>query len=151
MKDARGNGERLRVGLQWGRYSHLRGVLVHHLVALAFIGPRPKGMVIRHRDGDPSNNRVDNLLYGTQQDNMADALRHGTVARGRRLPQTKLDEARVVEMRRRFLAGEKLSALSAAFGVSWASCQDAVRGVTWKHVDLADAVVRVEDGVLRVQ
>jgi len=50
---------------------------VHSLVAGAFIGPRPKGLVIRHLDGDPSNNWAYNLTYGTQAENMQDMLRHG--------------------------------------------------------------------------
>lgn len=49
---------------------------VHVLVALAFIGPRPDGMVVRHLDDDPSNNTVENLAYGTRQDNADDAVRN---------------------------------------------------------------------------
>lgn len=50
---------------------------VHSLVAAAFIGPRPEGLVIRHLDGDPQNNWAYNLAYGTQAENMQDMLRHG--------------------------------------------------------------------------
>lgn len=52
--------------------------LVHALVMAAFVGPRPPGMQTRHLDGDPSNNHVSNLRYGTQADNNRDAVRHGT-------------------------------------------------------------------------
>jgi hypothetical protein len=51
---------------------------VHHLVALAFIGPRPPGLDICHNDGDCSNNLPSNLRYGTKSSNMLDAVRHGT-------------------------------------------------------------------------
>ena len=51
---------------------------VHSLVAEAFVGPRPDGMQVCHNDGDPTNNRVDNLRYGTHSDNMLDRVRHGT-------------------------------------------------------------------------
>ena len=51
---------------------------VHTLVLTAFVGPRPDGMECLHRDGDPSNNRVENLRWGTAQENAADMLRHGT-------------------------------------------------------------------------
>ena len=50
---------------------------VHGLVAAAFIGPRPEGLVVRHLDGDPGNNWAYNLAYGTQAENMQDMLRHG--------------------------------------------------------------------------
>lgn len=51
--------------------------LMHRLVAEAFI-PNPKGYpLVRHLDDDPSNNCVENLAWGTQQDNMQDAIKHG--------------------------------------------------------------------------
>jgi hypothetical protein len=51
---------------------------VHSLVAETFIGPRPEGMEVCHSDGDPANNRVGNLRYGTRSDNELDKVRHGT-------------------------------------------------------------------------
>ena len=47
---------------------------VHTLVAEAFHGPRPEGNVVRHLDGNPTNNTVQNLAYGTQRENVHDAL-----------------------------------------------------------------------------
>jgi len=38
---------------------------VHSLVMLAFIGPRPDGMVTNHIDGDKQNNCLSNLEYIT--------------------------------------------------------------------------------------
>src|ERR1044072_6687026 len=34
---------------------------VHTLVAEHFISPRPEGMVVRHLDGKPTNNKASNL------------------------------------------------------------------------------------------
>lgn len=42
-----------------------RTALVHTLVAEAFLGPRPEGLVVMHADDNPSNNHVSNLSYGT--------------------------------------------------------------------------------------
>ncbi|WP_067496874.1 NUMOD4 motif-containing HNH endonuclease [Nocardia ignorata] len=53
-------------------------VQVHVLVATHFIGPAPAGAVCRHLDGDPGNNVVDNLAWGTVSDNQKDAVGHGT-------------------------------------------------------------------------
>ncbi|MFE0413609.1 HNH endonuclease signature motif containing protein [Streptomyces tendae] len=63
-----------------GRYT--KGV--HVLVAEAFHGPRPAGQVVRHLNGDPSDNRASNLTYGTQSENTRDAVRHGTHGMARR-------------------------------------------------------------------
>lgn len=51
---------------------------VHQLVAEAFIGPRPPGQEVRHKDGNPANAGAANLLYGTHAENMQDKARHGT-------------------------------------------------------------------------
>jgi len=42
---------------------------VHILVAAAFIGPRPEGLDVDHRDRDRMNNRVGNLRYTTRSGN----------------------------------------------------------------------------------
>lgn len=52
--------------------------MVHQLVLEAFVGPRPEGMLALHRDGDPENNHLDNLYWGTHSQNGKDAVRHGT-------------------------------------------------------------------------
>lgn len=62
-----------------------RKVRVHILVAQAFTGPRPEGLDIRHLDGNPGNNHVENLAYGTRSENLRDAVRHG---RNRQAAQT---------------------------------------------------------------
>ena len=45
---------------------------VHRLVMLAFVGPCPEGMQVRHLDGDPANNRLPNLAFGTPVENARD-------------------------------------------------------------------------------
>lgn len=45
---------------------------VGSLVALAWIGPRPAGSEVRRLDGNPGNDRADNLAYGTREDVEAD-------------------------------------------------------------------------------
>lgn len=52
--------------------------LVHHLVAAAFIGPRPDGHDVCHNDGDRLNNAAANLRYDTRRGNLLDKRKHGT-------------------------------------------------------------------------
>lgn len=52
--------------------------LVHRLVLEAFVGPAPDGHECLHGDGDPGNNFVENLRWGTHSENMLDSVRHGT-------------------------------------------------------------------------
>lgn len=51
---------------------------VHRIVAETFIGERGQGLEIRHLDGNPKNNDVSNLKYGTHSENMFDKRGHGT-------------------------------------------------------------------------
>lgn len=63
--------------------------LIHHLVAEAFIGPRPEGLEVRHLNGIPDDNRVANLTYGTRSENVGDSVSHGVhhFARKTKCPQ----------------------------------------------------------------
>lgn len=50
---------------------------IHRLMAKAFI-PNPYNFpVVRHLDDDPSYNHISNLAFGTQRDNMQDAIENG--------------------------------------------------------------------------
>lgn len=51
---------------------------LHRLVLLTYCGPCPDGYVCRHLDGNPVNNAVDNLCWGTPKENSHDSLRHDT-------------------------------------------------------------------------
>lgn len=64
------------VGLS--RQCDKRVVCVHVLVLQAFVGPRPPGAEACHRNGNPSDNRPENLYWGTHADNMRDMTAHGT-------------------------------------------------------------------------
>ena len=57
---------------------------VHRLVMEAFVGPKPPGLETRHLDGDPTNNRLSNLRYGTVSENQLDSVRHGTHVEARK-------------------------------------------------------------------
>jgi hypothetical protein len=54
-----------------------RHAYVHTLVAEAFLGPRPEGLMVCHANDKKRDNRDTNLYYGTPQQNAQDALRNG--------------------------------------------------------------------------
>lgn len=56
--------------------------LVHRLVLEAFVGPCPEGMECRHLNGDRSDNRLENLCWGTPKQQAEDRMKHGTTTLG---------------------------------------------------------------------
>lgn len=70
VPDAKGY---MRVMLRDGARS--RTVRVHVLVAEAFLGPRPAGMQVLHRDDRHDRNDVGSLRYGTEQENKRERSR----------------------------------------------------------------------------
>lgn len=97
---------------------------VAHLVAEAFIGPRPEGGVVMHLDDDPRNNAVSNLRWGTRQDNARDMA-----SKGRGGFQVLTAET-VAEIRTRRAAGERGRVLAAVYGVSEQRVCDIYKGRT---------------------
>lgn len=60
--------------IEGGSYKTFR---VHRLVLETFVGPCPEGMECRHLDGNPSNNLLDNLAWGTREENIEDNRQNG--------------------------------------------------------------------------
>lgn len=58
-----------------GKYSQGK---LHRIVLIAFVGAPPDGCEVLHRDGNPANNRIENLHWGTRSENLRDRVRHGT-------------------------------------------------------------------------
>jgi hypothetical protein len=107
---------------------------VHRLVLEAFVGPCPSGMECCHNDGNPRNNRVRNLRWGTDTDNAADQREHGVRACGRKIWTAKVDEDRVREIRSLKRSGLSLTQLAARFGVTASHMSRIASGKAWRHV-----------------
>lgn len=104
---------------------------VASLVAAAFIGPRPEGLLVLHGDGDSTNNHADNLRYGDHAANMEDARQHGTLTQGEKQWLAKLTADEVKFIRITSLSG---AYLAAQYNVTPA-CISAIRQrKNWKHV-----------------
>lgn len=77
---------------------------VHKLVLMTFVGPKPfVGAVCRHLDGNTFNNKLENLCWGTQQENVQDSKFHGTFSSppsrlGSICPWKKVNEIKFLEI-----------------------------------------------------
>jgi hypothetical protein len=107
---------------------------VHVLVLEAFIGDRPPGTQTRHLDGNPANNRLDNLAWGTARENSHDKHRHGTTSRGVRSGKAKLTDEQVRLITVLCSGGQRQADVAARFQVKQACVSSIMCGTTWKHV-----------------
>ncbi len=87
------------------------GSPVHQLVALTFIGPRPENADTRHINGDPTDNRVENLCYGSRTENILDHFRQGKAWR-------KLNYNQMMEIKQKLASGATGHSLAIEYGVS---------------------------------
>ena len=106
---------------------------VHRLVAEAFIGPCPAGLQVNHKDAVKGNNRLSNLEYVTCKQNAEHASRMGRYIVGSKHYKSRLTEAEVLEIRRRYRRGNG-RALGAEFGIAKATVNHIVHRNTWKHI-----------------
>ncbi len=109
---------------------------IHRLVLETFVGLRPSGMEGRHKDGDKTNNRLDNIEWATHEVNEFDKYEHGTIMRGSKNGYAKLTEDDVVEIRRLWKTGEFTQwGLAHRFGVHQFCIWSVIHKKSWKHVD----------------
>jgi len=74
-------------------------VRVHTLVASAFLGSPPKGLIVCHGTKGSLCNEIANLYYGTHETNSKDKVRDGTSNRGEKHHKVKLTEKDVIAIR----------------------------------------------------
>lgn len=125
----------LRVNLYHNRRSHKCDV--HRLVCGAFHGSCPEGLECRHMNGNRTDNRDENLVWGTPAENQADRVQHGTMnpLRGEKHHAAKLTENDVRAIRKTYATGNiSQPQLAKLYGVGRWQIGRIVRRQDWKHV-----------------
>ena len=113
-----------------------RTLLVHRLVAQAFLGPCPKGKEVNHKDGNKENNRVENLEYLTPKENMRHARQAGLfpvqIQNGEHNHNARLTEFQVERIRELLYADYLTQGqIGDMFGVSNSTISMISCGRTW--------------------
>lgn len=112
---------------------------VHRLVLETYVGPCPEGMECCHNNGDPADNRVENLRWDTRKANIQDSVRHGThrvfSTRGEDQWNHKLTEQQVRQIIYTYRTGLfTQKEIGAQYGVSRMTVGDIVNQRTWGHL-----------------
>lgn len=111
---------------------------VHRLVCLAFIGPRPPGLDINHKNGIKTDNRLENLEYCTKSENGKHSYRLRLQCKeGEKHHLHKLTEVQVREIYRLAHMGNMvLKEIAATYGVTYSAIASIKSRRTWPHLNM---------------
>ena len=146
LKPAKDNRGYLRVGLSIN--GRLTTKKVHRLVAETFIDNPENKPQVNHINGIKTDNRVENLEWVTAKENTEHAIKMGNFVfatkessvnknpkKGELNGMAKLDESKVMEIRRKFKPRKYTRAmLSDEYGVTASCIKDIVNRKSWKHI-----------------
>lgn len=108
-------------------------VSVHTMVLLAFHGSQPDLMVGCHNNGDPTDNRPENLRWDTQASNNNDRKMHGRYAHGEKHPEAKISKQDAIKIAN----GELTVSEATQLGISRSQFYRIKNSESWKHLNQA--------------
>lgn len=108
---------------------------VHSLVLTAFVGERPTSSDhTRHLDGNPANNRVENLKWGTPKENGEDKATHGS-QKGTKHHRNRYSETQIRQAKALLDLGTMtLREVQAATGIPVTTLSQVKHGRQWAHL-----------------
>ena len=110
---------------------------VHRLVLEAFVGESPKGMECRHLDGNPQNNNLENLKWGTRKQNIEDRRRHGSMLLGEDAHKATITNNEARKIKELINEGSiGVSEIAERFGVSTGLVYKIRRGESWAWLEM---------------
>lgn len=114
---------------------------VHKLVMEAFVSRRPSGLVVNHKDGVKTNNRIENLEWVTVRENVIHSrkvLKHvgvnPPIFNGEEHPMSKLKREDVVNIRLLHCRGRSFRSIAREFGVSKTNVRNIINGIVWRNI-----------------
>ena len=109
-------------------------LFVSRLVALTFIKNTMQKPHVAHKDGNRTNNNINNLYWATAKENCFDKIKHGTHQIGSKNPFSKLTEKDVLAIKK--LRSEKVEfkIIANKFNVKPCTIHNIIYGRSWKHL-----------------
>lgn len=104
-----------------------RGCLIHRLVMSTFVPTEGQNMDVNHKDGNKSNNKLDNLEWCTKSENTRHAHSTG-------LFTNKLTIDQVKEIKERLKTAKAYSKLAREYGVRHSTIWKIANGILYDYV-----------------
>ena len=114
---------------------------IHSLVMETFVGPRPNGLWINHKNGDKTDNRLENLEYCTASDNQRHAVATGLAPKPPLRRGTdndhkcKLTEDQVRQIRADYTNGAGIARMARQYAVGESTIRHIVQRTSWAWLD----------------
>lgn len=115
-------------------------MFVHRAVLMAWVGMPGQDEEGRHLNDKPWENNLDNLAWGTRQENTNDKRKNGGIPAGERSGTHKLTEGNVMAIRTRYANGESSRDIASDYGIAHTTVLQIVRGTKWAHLPLVPAI-----------
>ena len=111
-------------------------VLLHRLVAKAFIEHDDWTLEVNHIDGDEENNRHDNLEWCTSKENSRHAMETGLArfARGEESGNSKLTLEQAMLIKEKLSNNERIKDIACDMGLTIKMVGDIKRDRTWRNI-----------------
>jgi hypothetical protein len=106
---------------------------VHHLIMEAHGKPRIEGLECRHLDGNPANNQIENLKWGSRSENIMDFINHNGKSMGHKSTKVSIAQKIKQEHDGKFGTGKKLAE---KYGVSVYTVSEIRSGKTFKYIEI---------------
>jgi hypothetical protein len=106
----------------------------HRFSYILYYGEIPENMCILHKCDNPPCVRPDHLILGTHVDNIIDRNNKGRTAKGINKVASKLNNEKVIEIRKLIESGERLIDIAKKFNVNSSIIANIKVGRIWKHV-----------------
>ena len=118
----------------------VKSFYIHRLVMLSFVGKCPTTHQVNHKDGDKTNNHLDNLEYLTPSQNQKHAMENGLMPGpplliGEKANRSKLTAEQVLKIRELYVPHKiTFAMLSKIYDVSKHSIYMIIHRKSWKHI-----------------
>lgn len=117
------------------KFGNLKKQGVHRWVLLTYVSKPDDAEYACHKNGNPHDNRLDNLYWGTPKQNSEDMVRHGHASLGIKNGNAKMTDEKVEDLKKKYYEKRAvLTELAKEYDLDVSTVQDITSGKTWKHV-----------------